>query len=147
MKRHAPSLQLTEEQRTTLAALADALIPGGAGLPSAVEADVHGKWVDRVLAVRTDLVDRLSQALSDDGVPREALERWRVSEPDVFDAITFVVSSAYFLNPRVRRLLGYPGRAPMRNPALPDESDFYLEGGILDPVIARGAIYRPTPDA
>ncbi|CAB4927787.1 unannotated protein [freshwater metagenome] len=35
----------------------------------------------------------------------------------------------------------------MRQPALPDEADAYLEDGILDVVIARGPIYRPTPEA
>ena len=38
----------------------------------------------------------------------------------------------------MRRELGYPGPVPMRQPALPDEADAYLEDGILDVVIARG---------
>lgn len=45
---------------------------------------------------------------------------------------------------RVWRRLGYPGRKP--TPVLDDEADFYLDGGLLEPVIARGPIYRPTPD-
>ncbi|MSW40886.1 MAG: hypothetical protein F2842_01595, partial [Actinobacteria bacterium] len=42
------SLPLTPEQRTRLAQLADTLIAGGAGLPSASEAEVHSVWIDRV---------------------------------------------------------------------------------------------------
>jgi hypothetical protein len=37
-----------------------------------------------------------------------------------------------------------PGTSPKANPALIEEAEFDLEDGILDPVIARGAIYRPT---
>ncbi|MCW2739051.1 MAG: hypothetical protein JWN97_3695, partial [Nocardioides sp.] len=40
---------------------------------------------------------------------------------------------------------GMPGDAPKRNPAFPDESEHYLSDGILDPVLQRGPIYRPTP--
>jgi hypothetical protein len=57
------------------------------------------------------------------------------------------VAGSYLMNPRVRRGLGLPGGAPRPKPALPDESDYYLSGGILDPVIARGPIYRPTPES
>ena len=143
----AVPLALNSEQRVRLAALADLLIPSGAGLPSASEANVHGKWVDRVLAVRPDLAEPLVVALSEGGEPREALERWRSDAPAAFEAFAFIVSSAYFINPRVRRLLGYPGQGPKPNPVLPDEADYYLEGGILDVVRERGPSFRPTPEA
>jgi len=41
--------------------------------------------------------------------------------------------------------LGLPGNAPKPKPALPDEADYYFRDGILEPVKARGPIYRPTP--
>ena len=138
-------LQLDNQQRKTLAAFADVLIPGGHGLPSASEAKVDGRWVDRVLAVRPDLAEPLLAVLSGGGEPWTALERWRSEDPLTFDAFTLVVSGGYFMNPRVRKLLGYPGQAPKPKPAFPDESDYYLEGGILDVVRERGPIYRPTP--
>ena len=45
-----------DRQRARLARLADALISGSSGWPSASEADVHGKWIDITLAARPDLV-------------------------------------------------------------------------------------------
>jgi hypothetical protein len=127
---------------------ADVLIPGGAGLPSASQADVHGKWIDRVLNARPDLAPDLL-ALLEQGSgedPRKELQRCREEMPEVFETFTLAVSGAYFMNPRVRKALGYPGTAPKRKPAYPDEADFYLDGGALvEPVVARGPIYRSTP--
>lgn len=139
------SVGLMVEQRARLAGLADELIVGGAGMPSASEAEVHGVWIDRALAVRPDLVALLREVLAAPGSPREALERLRQQSRPQFDAFAFVVAGAYLINPRVRRLLGYPGPVPVRNPAFPDEAESYLEDGILDPVVRRGPIYRPTP--
>lgn len=140
----------TEGERRILSALAEALIPGGDGLPAAPVADVHGKWIDRVFAVRPDLVPAVTGVIDQYGSepPRLALQRCRAAQPALFDDLTLAVSGAYFMNPRVRKTLGYPGNAPKRRPAYPDESDFYLDdGALLEPVIARGPIYRPTPDS
>ena len=141
---------LDDTQRAALGALADVLIPGGDGLPSASQADVPGKWIDRVLSARPDLapevVALLEQRREDD--PGRQLQRWRAESPALFDTLTVVVSGAYFMNPRVRRSLGYAGNAPKRKPAYPDEADFYLDGGaLLEPVLGRGPIYRSTPNA
>jgi hypothetical protein len=136
---------LDDAQRSRLAAFADALIPGGAGLPSASAAKVHQKWIDRVLAARPDLGELVLQVIAGETEPRAELEQLRQLDPDRFERFTFAVSGAYFINPRVRKLLGYPGSAPKKKPAYPDEAEHYLEDGILDPVIARGPIYRPTP--
>jgi hypothetical protein len=137
---------LDDAQRATLATFADALIPGGAGLPSASEADVHGKWIDRTLRARPDLCDPVLAVLARGGDPGVELDRWRREDPPTFETFTLAVSGSYFMNPRVRRLLGYPGNAPKRKLAYPDEADFYLDGGkLLEPVAERGPIYRPTP--
>jgi hypothetical protein len=80
-----------------------------------------------------------------EGDPAEVLAGLRAESPELFGAFAMAVAGAYLINPRVRRELGYPGPAPMKNPALPDEAEAYLEGGILDVVVARGPIYRPTP--
>lgn len=139
---------LDATQRETLAALADALIPGGEGMLSASEADVHGKWVDRVLSVRPDLaaelVTVLDRAAGCDA--REEVNRLHAESASGFDTLTLVVSGGYFMHPRVRKSLGYEAPAPKRQPAYPDESDFYLRDGLIDPVLARGPIYRPTPE-
>jgi hypothetical protein len=136
---------LDAAQRETLAAFADALVPGGEGLPSASGADLHGKWIDRVLRVRDDLAPHVLAVVERGGEPTAELERWRREHPATFEGFALAVSGGYFMNPRVCKLLGLPGNAPKPKPAFPDESDYYLEGGLLDPVLARGPIFRPAP--
>jgi hypothetical protein len=43
------------------------------------------------------------------------------------------------MNPKVRKRLRYPGQKA--SPPYPDEADYYLRDGLLDPVIERGPIY------
>jgi hypothetical protein len=136
---------LNQEERQRLATLADTLIAGGEGLPAASKADVQGKWIDRTLAARPDLTAVVQAVLALTGEPQAVLERLRAEDPLTFDTFSFTVCGAYLINPRVRKLLGYPGQAPKASPAYPDESDHYLQGGLIDPVIERGPIYRPTP--
>lgn len=130
--------------RETLGLLADVLIPSAEGMPSAREADVAGKWLDRVLGVRPDLRLELSRVLEQAKGRDSADEIHRLQEEDDtgFATLALVVTGGYYLNPRVRRLIGYPGQKP--NAPYPDEADFYLGDGLLDPVIERGPIYRPT---
>ena len=134
----------TVVDRERLAVLADQLISGGHGLPSASEADVHGAWIDRVLAVRPDLVEAVTSVTGRAGDPITDLDALQEANPARFDTFAYAVAGAYLMNPRVRGLLGMPGDAPKRNTAFPDESDYYLSDGILDPVLKRGPIYRPT---
>ena len=58
--------------------------------------------------------------------------------------LSTVVVGGYYLSPKVRKRIGYPGQK--RNPPYPDEADYYLDDGkLLDPVRAMKSIYRPTP--
>jgi hypothetical protein len=52
-----------------------------------------------------------------------------------------VVAGAYFMNPQVRQAIGYHGQTPL---PIPPDAD-YLADGLLESVIRRGPIYRPTP--
>jgi hypothetical protein len=136
---------LDDAQRATLAGLADELVPSALGMPAASEVDVHVKWIDRALKARPDLVPVLIRVLDAAAgeEPAEALRRLNEEDPDGVGALGTLVTGAYYLHPKVRKLIGYPGQK--ENPALPDEAEHYLGGGILDPVIARGPIYRSTP--
>lgn len=146
MSTGAPVRPLEDSEREALRAFADALIAGGAGLPSASEADVHGKWIDRTLRARPDLAELVVAVLGRGGEPEAELERLRREDRATFDGFTLAVSASYFMNPRVSKLLGYPGNAPKRKLAYPDEADYFLDGGkLLQPVLDRGPIYRPTP--
>ena len=142
----AEPLKLSDAQRTRFAGFADHLISGGAGLPSATQADVHGPWIDRAFGARPDLVSVVLDIIDRDGTPAAVLDTLYTADRPAFDAFAFAVSGAYLMNPRVRQGLGLPGSAPEKNPAFPDEADSYLEDGILDPVVQRGPIYRPTPN-
>jgi hypothetical protein len=136
---------VTPDQRAVLAALADVLVPAAEGMPAASEVRVHERWIDRALAARPDLEDELLATLEAAAgrEPAAEVERLRTREPARFEALSLLVTGAYYLHPRVRKLIGYPGQR--RNPAYPDEAEWYLRDGLLDPVIGRGPIYRPTP--
>ena len=65
------------------------------------------------------------------------------ADPAAYGLLTEVVTAAYFMNPDVRKAVGYAGQG-----ALPiDPRVDYMEDGLLVSVIKRGPIYRPTPKA
>jgi choline dehydrogenase-like flavoprotein len=123
--------------RTVFAALADVLIPAAEGMPAASEAGVHEKWLDRALAARPDLratFERVLIHLGDDDAAEA--ERLRTEDPEGFAALATLAAGAYYMNLKVRKRIGYPGQK--RNPPFPDEADYYLDGGLLEPVLRRG---------
>lgn len=140
-----PHALLDETQRERLAALADALMPGRGLLPSPSEVAAHREGLDRLLAVRPDLLTVLRAAANARGEAAEQLAALRAAEPDTWQFLTFALAGAYLATPQARLALGYPGVAPRRAPAAPDEADYYLDDGVLEPVRSRGPIYRPTP--
>ena len=130
-------------ERAILGELADILIPAGEGFPSASEAGVSDDGLDQVLSFRPDLSDGLKQLISaargksaSDFVA--ALKR---DDPTGFGLLAEFVPGAYFLNPRVRERLGYAGQGARPIDPKPD----YLDDGLLQSVIDRGPVYRPTP--
>lgn len=135
------------ESRATLAALADVLVPEAEGMPAASQVDVQGRWVDRVLRVRPDLAGELARVLgaARGHEPVAEVARLQQEDPEGFAVLALAVTGAYYLHPRVRKLIGYPGQK--KNPPYPDEADYYLRDGLVEPVTSRGPIYRPTPSA
>ena len=130
-------------ERFLLANLADVLIPAGHGLPSASEAGVAHEGLDQVLAVRPDLADGLRKILAqakDQDAPSFVAEL-QTKAPASFGILAELVPGAYFLNPRVRTALGYDGQSARAIDTRPD----YLEDGLIQSVIDRGPIFRPTP--
>jgi|GEM_PF-576331 hypothetical protein len=140
-----PESLLGIAERKRLARLADALIPGGRFLPSASDARVHLRWIDHTLAARPDLYPVVSRVVATPGEASDVLARLVNESPAVFEDFAFAVAGAYFLNPKIRKLLGYPGTKPAKNPAYSDEAEHYLSEDLLAPVLKRGPIYRPTP--
>jgi choline dehydrogenase-like flavoprotein len=104
------------------ASLADELIPAAEGKPSASEADATGKWLERALAARPDLVPLLERALAS-GLDARGLHE---QDPEAFAGLADAVEGAYYMNLKVRKRIGYPGQKS--NPPYPDEAEYYLEG-------------------
>ena len=137
-------MALTDAQRAQLGAIADQLIPAGGGLPSASEAGVSGQYLDEVLTSLPDLADALETTLAAvDGLdPAKAIAVLR-QDPAGWGVLTAVVPGAYFMNPAIRAAIGYPGLE--RRPIDPNAEPDYLADGLLDSVVSRGPVYRPTP--
>lgn len=130
--------ELTAALRARLAGLADVLVPAGDGMPSASEAAIVDTEIDRALAARPDLLEPLLRALEEQGAPQEAIARMAKMAPADLQALRVVVLAAYYMSPRVRELLRYPGQ--QARPIVDDESDEILV--LLQPVIQRGPTYR-----
>lgn len=134
---------LNEQQIAVYSGLADVLIPSAEGMPSASEANVPTEWINVALGYRPDLVPHFERAVAAcEGLdPQQALNELNQSDTEAFDALGVATSGAYFLNPDVKKLLGYPGQLPV--PAT-DDTETYLD--ILENVVDRGIVYRPTTE-
>ncbi|WP_280462433.1 hypothetical protein [Nocardia carnea] len=138
--------QLTDDERETAYLLGEELIPPQDGELSADQAGVSAEFLDRVLALRPDLVPPFRELLgrARDQEPRDFCERLMADEPAEFQKLTFVLAGAYLMSPRVRTRLKYRGQ--IGEPQLGGPQPEYTETGILTQVRERGPIYRPTPD-
>ena len=136
-------MSLSDHRRAQLGAIADELIPAGSGMPSASEAGVAGRYLDEVLAARPDLAEPLEAALAAVEGAADPIAALR-ADAGAWGVITAVVPAAYFLNPQMRAAIGYPGLEA--RPIDPEAAPDYLDDGLLDSVVSRGAVYRPTPD-
>jgi dihydroorotate dehydrogenase len=133
------------DERMVLAKLADVLVPAGEGFPSACDAGVAREGLDQVVSFRPDLGPGLKRiieiARGRTCTAAEIVAELKSREPSLFGVLTDFVPGAYFLNECVRARLRYEGQA-----ARPlDERPDYLEDRLLQSVIDRGPIYRPTP--
>ena len=128
-------------ERATLAAVADRLIPAAAGMPSAAEVVDDGR-LRFVLNARPDMLEPLQAALRPDlGEDVQArLDRLGRDEPGVLYALQLTIVAGYYTDKRVRELIGYPGQMAidLRTFGYPA----YLEEGLIDAVLERGAIWR-----
>jgi hypothetical protein len=125
--------------------LADVLIPASAGFLSASQAGVAAEGLDQVLAVRPDLEPGLRQKLQSakGRDPADVVRELQTKDAAGFAELAEVVAGAYFLNRGVRAGIGYHGQVPRARESASD----YLDEGLLQAVIDRGPIYRPTPMA
>jgi hypothetical protein len=124
----------------------DALIPKDTSgtMPSALEADVPTKHLPRALAVRDDMAAEFVALLA--GLPAEAPDEplcaLRAHAGPSLDTIGYLIAAAYFLDPEVCRLLGYPGQEAM---PLAKQEDYEEIVATVTPIIERGPIYQDVP--
>ena len=132
-------------QRASLAALSDVLIPAGDGFPSASQAGIAAEGLDQVISFQPDIAAGLMVVLekSKDRPSAEVVADLQKNDPAAFGVLAELVTGAYFLNPMVRARLGYTGQGPHPIDPHPD----YLDDGLLQSVVSRGPVYRPTPGA
>lgn len=133
-------MPLSDEERRTLATLADVMLPGGAGMSGATELQLAHAPVDRVLQIEPALAPKLTRFLSKlEGIESLAdVETIAQQDPEAFKALGVVLANAYFMHDALRRQIGYPGQEARDSSVGLSEQDLAL----LEPVRARGPIWR-----
>ena len=136
-------MNFSPDDRNWLDQLADVLIPASDGELSASQADVGGRGLDLVLTARPDLANGLADLIAKTKGKDAAatIDDIRQNDAAAFGVLAEFAAAAYFMNPEVQVSVGYPGQTPQPIDPHPD----YLDDGLLDAVIRRGPIYRPTP--
>ena len=130
---------LTQTERRRLGALADILVPARDGMPAASEADVHGTGVDRVTALRPDLLAPVRRALA----AGASVDDLRRDDPEAFAALTTLVAAAYLTEPaRAGGCSATPGRPRCRRAARTRRCATCASSS--RPVQARGSIWHAT---
>jgi hypothetical protein len=128
----------------TFLAMADFLIPAQGKMPRFSDvcsfADA-GKSLD----FRVDLKEGFGRGIATDlaGGAEAHLEKLNKEDGEAFTAVTTTTIATYYMNPRVRELIGYPGQENVQYDSR--ATQIYLTDGSLGHVIARGRKYRPTP--
>ena len=136
-----------DPQRDRLRAFADVLIPAAHDMPSASEVGVADRQLDRVLGARPDLADPLARALEtvDPADHEGSLARLQDADPAAHEALLLAVVGGYYIDRDVRSRLGYTGQVPVE--VRPEIIPNYVDEGLIDPLLARGPIYRQVPDS
>lgn len=123
--------KLVLAEREKFVRLADVLIPGVTEdlRPSALE--LGGDRLDEVLAARPDLGATLHKILAlDFSDPQQRVADIHGQGDDEFGVLTLVIAGAYYLDPRVREAIGYPGQES--TPVTIDSFPEYVAEGLLD---------------
>lgn len=126
---------LTAAERAMLDGLADTLIPPAPRALSASQAGVSGPLLAQAEAYASDLPARLRKIIQEAGesAPAAALQALKARDAAAYDGFCETIAAIYFLSPRVRTAVGFPGREP--KPARVEVTD--LEE-LLMPVLDAG---------
>lgn len=137
------AVSLSPARRDVLRRLADAIVPAHGDLPAASEIDLAGEPTDKLLRLRPDLLPLLCGLLDDCAAAEPAgLPAWLDSLlPAAKATLLQVVAGAYYLQPEVRRLIGYPGQEAQTLPR-----DGFGGEELLVAVMQSPPRYRQAPD-
>jgi hypothetical protein len=135
---------LTAAEVATLRAIADVLIPASGEDPAATAELEFDRWLATAVDARADGFGAVTAVLAQlDGATPDAIDATlrglHAGQPDVFGVLSSVVAGAWLMIPAVRERIGYPGQGGAR--ARLEEAADQISDGILDPVLARGAVY------
>ena len=132
--------RLDDEERATLAAIADHFIPAADGMPSAAEVLTDDR-LTFVIRARPDLAEPLKAALRPElGADVRDRLATLAREPTNLSALQLTIVGGYYTDRRVRELIGYPGQVAIELRSW--EYPAYLEEGLIDAVLARGPVWR-----
>ncbi|MER8001030.1 hypothetical protein [Streptomyces sp. NPDC095613] len=136
---------IDDRARGGLASILNVLLPGTERLPSGRAVGAHLELLDTVLEADLRLEPAVARA-GDLAAASETctfadIERW-VGED--LEQLVFALHSAYYMSSEVRSALGYPGQA--RRPIALATPEEVCSDELVAPVLARGAVYVPTPE-
>ncbi|MEU0190963.1 hypothetical protein ABZ250_13990 [Streptomyces afghaniensis] len=130
--------------RNGLALIIDVLLPGTETLPSGRAIGAHLEPLDQVLQADPQLeplVIRVGElAAASETCSFGDIERWAGED---LEQVVFALHSAYYMSRDVRSALEYPGQA--RRPIALATPEEVCSDDLVAPVLARGAVYVPTP--
>ena len=137
----ADPITLDDDPLATLAAIAAELIPAAGEMPSAADVLDDAK-LRFVLNSRPDLLASLRAALRPDlgGGVGARLDTLGRDEPATLGALQLVIVAGYYTDKRVKELIEYPGQMALELRSW--EVPAYLDEGLIDAVLARGATWR-----
>jgi hypothetical protein len=140
------SAPVDDAVRDLLRAFADVLIPAAHDMPAASEVGVADRQLDVVLSARPDLAGPLARALQvvDPADYEASLARLHDEDRAAHEALLLAVVGGYYIDRDVRRRLGYDGQVPVE--VRPEIIPNYVEEGLMEPLLARGPIYRQVPE-
>jgi len=113
-----PEQALNSSHRHRLASIADLMLPRADGMPSASDIDLVNSPLDKVFRARPDLIRPLRQILDSlrSDTTETDLRLMQRDEPEAFELLFEVVAGAYYMDAKVRRLLGYDGQRALTLP-------------------------------
>lgn len=138
---------LSAADREHIRKLSDVIAPATDNFPSASDASVHTKWIDRGIAARPDLLTPLLTVarLCAEEPADQVVTRLSQSDSDTIEPVIELLVACYYMSPKVRKRLNYKGQ--VANPILPGEAEHYLRDDLLAQVAQRPPFWRNTPDA